>query len=120
MKPETKSWLKRAERDLKTAGNSFKSKDYYASSFWCQQSIEKGLKALLIEKTGNFPKIHDLLRLAQLNDSPQRIQELCALVNPAYTGSRYPDISKTYTQKESKQILSMCREVLQWIKKNLR
>jgi len=78
MKPETKTWLKRAERDLKTAGNSFKSKDYYASSFWCQQSIEKGLKALLIEKTGNFPKIHDILKLSQLNNSPHRIQELCA------------------------------------------
>jgi len=120
MKPETKNWLKRAERDVKTAGNSFKSKDYYAASFWCQQSIEKGLKALLIEKTGKFPKIHDILKLSQLNNPPQKIQEICALVNPAYIGSRYPDIPKTYTQKESKKIISLCKEVLRWIKKSLK
>jgi HEPN domain-containing protein len=92
MKEEVKRWLEQAKRDLITAENSFESKDYYASSFWCQQAAEKALKALLIKKTGEFPKIHDLTNLARLNMVPQRIVELCAKLNPAYTNSRYPGV----------------------------
>ena len=120
MKPETKRWLKQAEEERKTAVINFNAKKHFSAAFWCQQSIEKGLKALLIEKTGNFPKIHDLLRLAQLNNAPQNIQALSTLVNPAYTASRYPDTPKSYHQKECQELLNACKEVLQWTKKNLK
>src|SRR3989344_22290 len=120
MKPETRRWLAQSDEEFKTAVINFRVKKYFSAAFLCQQSVEKGLKAMLIEKTRDFPKIHDLLKLAQLNKSPDRIQELCTLLNPAYTASRYPDVPKKYTQEECHQLVNSCKEVLAWIKKNLR
>ena len=51
MREEIINWWKQAQRDLESAGNSLKSKDYYLTAFLCQQSVEKGLKALLMIKT---------------------------------------------------------------------
>jgi len=34
-------WLKQAECDLKSAKNSFNSKDYYVSALLSQQAVEK-------------------------------------------------------------------------------
>ena len=72
MKEETKDWLNQAERDLKTSQHALENKDYYASAFWCQQTLEKAFKALLIEKTSEFPKIHDLKKLAEMNNTQKR------------------------------------------------
>ncbi|MBI3035898.1 HEPN domain-containing protein [Candidatus Woesearchaeota archaeon] len=119
MKQEVKRWMKQANEELDTAKINFEAKKYFSAAFWCQQSVEKAFKALLIYKTNKFPKIHDLTKLAKLNEAPLNILELCAKINPAYTVSRYPDSPKKYTRKECKQIISYCQEVLKWIKKNL-
>ena len=119
MKEEAKKWMEKAKRDLKTAKNSLKSKDYYAASFWCQQSAEKALKALLINRAGEFPKIHDLTKLARLANAPDSIIEVCAKINPAYTASRYPDAANEYTKEEVKSAVNYSNGVLKWIKKNL-
>lgn len=119
MKEETKRWIDQAEEELDTAKINFENKKYFSAAFWCQQSLEKGFKAILIEKTNNFPKIHDLRELAKLNKAPLKIIELCTKINPAYIASRYPDISNKYTEKDTKEIIKNCDEVLTWIKKNL-
>ena len=120
MKEEVKKWMEQAKEDHDTAKFNFEGKKYKSAAFWCQQSIEKALKALLIKKTNSFPKIHDLTRLAKLNKAPITIIELCAKINPAYIASRYPDSPNKYTKVECKKIMSYSEEVLQWIKKNLR
>ncbi|HLC63072.1 MAG TPA: HEPN domain-containing protein [Candidatus Nanoarchaeia archaeon] len=117
---EIKRWLNQAERDLTTANNSFKSKDYYAAAYWAQQVAEKALKALLIKNTGQFPKIHELTRLAKLANAPSNIIDLCAKINPSYTDSRYPDSFKPYSKKESRETLEYTKEVLKWTKENLK
>ncbi|MBS3096716.1 HEPN domain-containing protein [Candidatus Woesearchaeota archaeon] len=119
MKEEVKRWMKQAQEDYETAKFNFDGKKYKSAAFWCQQSAEKAFKALLIKKTNKFPKIHDLTKLAKLNESPLRILELCAKINPAYTASRYPDSPKKYTKKECSQIIKYCEEVLKWVKKNI-
>lgn len=119
MKEETRKWLQQARRDLTTAKNSLKSKDYYAVAFWCQQSAEKAFKALLIEKTEKFPKIHDLSQLARLNATPNEILDLCAKLNPAYIVARYPDSPKKYTKQECEEVVNAANKVLLWIKKNI-
>jgi HEPN domain-containing protein len=55
MRKEVKEWWKQSKRDLITAENCKNSKDYYAGAFFCQQSVEKGLKALYIAKKRMFP-----------------------------------------------------------------
>ncbi|NMG83285.1 MAG: HEPN domain-containing protein [Methanosarcinales archaeon] len=55
MRKEVKEWWKQAKRDLITAENCKNSKDYYACAFFCQQSVEKGLKAMYIAKKRMSP-----------------------------------------------------------------
>ena len=119
MKEEVKRWWSKAKDDLEKAIILHKNRKYDGAVFFCQQSVEKGLKAVLIKKTGKFPKIHDLIRLARLTNSKVRILELCAMINPAYTTSRYPDSIKKYSKEECKKVIGYTREVLEWIKENL-
>src|SRR3989338_3747292 len=116
MKEEVKKWMDKSERDLTTAKNSLKSRDYYAASFWCQQSAEKAFKALLINRANEFPKIHDLTKLARLAIAPDSIIEVCAKINPAYTAFRYPDVAKEYTKEETKLAINYSNKVLRWVK----
>lgn len=124
MKEETKKWIKRAERDLRTAKNDIKSKDYYATSFWCQQAAEKALKAVILEKKGELIKIHDLVELAKKSDAPEYILQLCKDLTPVYTETRYPDWGdesefKKFNKKEAEEDIKITKRIIAWIKKNL-
>jgi HEPN domain-containing protein len=55
MRKEIENWWKQAKRDLITAEHCKDSGDYYACAFFCQQSIEKGLKALFLLKNKTNP-----------------------------------------------------------------
>ena len=74
---------------------------------------------LLIKKTGKFPKIHDLTKLARLVNAPLRIIENCSKINPAYINTRYPDLPQRFSKKECELIMEYYSEVLIWIKKDL-
>jgi len=59
-------WIERAEYDLETAKAMRQTGRYLYVGFMCQQTVEKALKAV-IAKQGVFPpKVHDLVRLAEL------------------------------------------------------
>ena len=60
MKEEVKRWLDKAKEDLEKAEVLLKSEHYDGAAFFSQQSAEKALKAIIIKRTNNFPKIHDL------------------------------------------------------------
>lgn len=66
MREEVSNWWKQAKRDFQTAKNCRNSGDYYASVFFCQQAIEKGLKSLYILRKGTSPgTTHSLIFLAK-------------------------------------------------------
>src|SRR5437899_12169248 len=78
MKPTTRDWVKKAENDFKVACQILRRrKDIVpdAASFFCQQSVEKYLKARLVEAGIPFPRTHDLLVLLNL----------CAQVEPRWS-----------------------------------
>ena len=116
MKEEINLWLKSAERDLQSAKKNFNIEEYHVSAFLAQQSAEKALKALHIKETGNFPKIHDLTRLARLIDAPEEIVKLCAEINPAYTATRYPDVEQEFDRKEVEDLIKKAEKVIEWVK----
>lgn len=120
MRQEAKNWWLQAKEDFDAAGYNFKGKKYYLAAFMSQQSVEKALKALLIQKTNDFPKIHDLTKLAKMVNATVETVELCAKINPAYIASRYPDVAKKYSKKECGKLLKYTTQVLEWIKKNLK
>ena len=122
MKDEYKMWLKQAKADLKTARNSLKSKDYYASAFWCQQSTEKCLKAVIIEKEGVLVKIHDLVILGRKASLTEELLLKCERLSKVYIESRYGMLdseipAKKFTMKNVSVFLKTSKEVLKWAKK---
>jgi HEPN domain-containing protein len=62
------AWAVRAEEDFALARSALRRKQPLASGacFHAQQCAEKYLKALLISKSADFPKTHDLLMLNHL------------------------------------------------------
>jgi len=119
MRKEIEIWLQQALDDFEGAEYNFDGKKFSIAAFLCQQAIEKALKALLIQRTKAFPKIHDLTHLARSLDAPEKIVTLCAQLNTAYVASRYPDTPKKFTSREVMVLLTACKEVLEWAKKNL-
>ncbi len=119
MRSETQNWWRHALADVEKAGVLYRSKHFDGAAFFCQQSVEKALKALLIETTAGFPRMHDLTKLARLTKAPMEIVSLCSKVSPAYTASRYPDSPIDYYQEDCEELLADCRVILKWIEEQL-
>lgn len=122
MKEESRSWLMQAEADFRTAENSLKSKDYYASVFWSQQSIEKCLKAVIINKKGELVKIHDLVILGRRIPLPSDLSNKIKSISGAYIETRYGIIgdeipAKKFKEEDALEFLKIAKEVLEWVKK---
>lgn len=127
MREEIRNWWEQARRDLKTAENSHKSGDYYASVFWSQQSLEKGIKAyiMLKQRTNTNLNIHSLIKLARMAKMPSKFYSFLRSISPEYYISRYPDASeetpyKLYTKEDSAEILKQSKEVVKWLNMKIR
>ena len=48
MRPEAQRWLEQSEEEFSTAKVCFSGKKWFAAASWCQQSVEKVLKAYYI------------------------------------------------------------------------
>jgi len=123
MKEET-NWLMQSKIDFNTAKNSFNSKDYYASAFWCQQSIEKAIKALLIKEKKKLIKIHDLVILSRMGNLPEELLKKVKLLSGIYTESRYGIIgndipANKFKEKDVLEFINITGEVLKWVEKKI-
>ncbi len=118
----TKSWLEKAQEDLKTARVLFENDRLEDCALYCQQSMEKSLKALYLKANGEIPKIHDVFALAKKLGLPKSLVGYCLKVTPVYFSSRYPDApsyGELYTKKDCEEFLSYTKEVLEWIEARL-
>jgi HEPN domain-containing protein len=124
MKPPTREWVSKAENDFKVATQILRRrKDVVpdAACFFCQQCVEKYLKARLVESGIAFPRTHDLLS----------ILNLCLQVEPLWSAYskvvdeladyavdfRYPGHSATLRQ--AKLALKHCRSLRAEIRRSL-
>lgn len=119
VKEEVKNWWKQAEEDLDTAKYNLDGNKLKAGAFYAQQAVEKALKSLILKEKKYLVKAHDLVQLARLVNAPGNILSLCAMINPAYTATRYPDVEGTFQKKEVEDILNASEEVLAWVKHKL-
>lgn len=110
-------WFERALRDIEIANHNFNGNFFEVAAFYSHQAVEKALKAIIISKGENFPKIHDLVNLAKQNNAPIEIIKLCAKINPAYITTRYPDVKQEYFKENVKNIVEASQEVIEWAKK---
>lgn len=122
MREEVKRWMSKAERDMDNAHFNLQWKKYEESCFFSQQTVEKSLKALDIEKSGSFVKSHDLVFLGKRVNVPNDILDKCRKIKPVYTESRYPDFleGSPYTKEKTETIVNDFEEVLGWVKQKLK
>ncbi len=94
MKDETKIWLCYAGENLESAKVLLQSKLYNPCLQNVQPSVEKALKAILIEKAIKFKKTHDILEIKYLlQDNSIEINitdDDCDFLNSIYLPSKYP------------------------------
>lgn len=120
MNKEEENWINRSKKDLKSAEDSFNSKNYEWSCFQAQQAVEKAFKALLIKRTGEFPKIHDLVRLGKDVEIPETFRDGIKELTLAYTYTRYPDVGDVSNlEQKAANFLRLSKEILKWVEKNL-
>lgn len=123
MIPEAQEWLAQAEYDFSAAEAMFKARRYIYSIFMGQLALEKALKALVVQKTGQTPpKTHKLVYLteiAQLALAEDHLKFL-GILDAIGPNARYPkDLQaalKAYSRKVAKDYLARTREVLECLK----
>jgi HEPN domain-containing protein len=91
-------WLRYAQNDLVVAKHCIEDlnpKQTEIASYHCQQCAEKALKAFLIYKNMEPPKIHDLKVLCKMcqdiDTAFAGIASQCAHLTPYGVTVRYPD-----------------------------
>ena len=124
MRPEVRDTLIQAEEDLDTARVLMEQKKYYASVFFSQQAAEKALKALYIHSKREYPRIHNMVELAEELNSPDNIMEAARELNPDYLTTRYVNAAngipaRMYTERSAKVHFEYAVEILQWTKQGL-
>lgn len=116
MKPATREWVRKAENDFTVAGQILqRRKDVVpdAACFFCQQCVEKFLKARLLEAGLAFPRTHDLLQLLNACLQVEPLWAAYAKVVDAMSDYavdfRYPGHSATL--REARTALKHCRSL---------
>lgn len=94
MKDETAIWLEYAEENFKSAKLLLEAGYFNTSLQNIQQSIEKYLKALIIENSGKLKKTHSIndlrLILNELNIEINLNDDEIELIDSIYMPSKYP------------------------------
>ena len=116
MKPTTREWVKKAENDFKVASLILRQRKEVvpdAACFFCQQCIEKYLKARLLEAGIVFPRTHDLLQLlnacVQLDPLWSAYAKVVDAMSDYAVDFRYPGHSATL--REAKVALKYCQSL---------
>jgi HEPN domain-containing protein len=123
VKPATSLWVIRAEGDLKVAELVLGIDLFEQCIFHCQQSLEKILKALWIERgdLGPPPKVHSLNQLAQglgLDLEPS-IREFLQRLTNQYIPTRYADYEVEFSREQTTPYLEQTLEVYTWLRTQL-
>jgi len=127
MTKESEEWFKQSDYDIKTAKAMFEARRYVYVVFMCHLSIEKALKGLYQKNLGTVPpKVHNLIFLIEAVGLiiPDALYEAVFSLNRASIPTRYPEdlkqMQKDYPRQKTEKLLAQSKEVLKWLKKELR
>lgn len=117
------NWMRQARKDYEAAEANLETGQYFVCVFLCQQCAEKALKAVVLKKTWELIKTHDLKFLAKKAGASTDMQMKTAYLSPYFVETRYPDYddeipAETYDEKEAKEALKLAKEILEWVEKN--
>ena len=119
------AWIRKAEHDLTTVDLIIPSEDppWDIVVFHAQQAAEKFLKAFLVARGQQPPKIHDLPRLLKLcvafaPDLASFVDE-CVFLSPLAVLSRYPGDEVESAREDAEKGVDIARRVREAILKHL-
>jgi HEPN domain-containing protein len=120
MAEEYEAWMEKSEEDLDAAKYLLEGKMLGHSAFFCQQTIEKALKALLIKEKEVLIKTYSVRKLSKLLDLPKDFQDSIVKLEDVERLARYPmtnqEIENKYNDESVEEFLKIAEEVLVWIK----
>jgi HEPN domain-containing protein len=126
-KEQITHWKELSDYDMVTAKHMFQTKRYPYCLYMCHLSIEKILKGLLMEHTGNHPPFsHNLVALAKgLEINFDEIQKtLLADLTEFNIEARYPEWKKEFykraTGKYTHNYFTQAQKLQKWLKKFLK
>ena len=119
-----KAWVLKAEHDLLNIENNLAARDvpWDTVGFHAQQCVEKYLKALLISRQVDPPKIHDLTELYALLPDGLLVDfnvRLLEELNPYSIEGRYPGVWEPVEQGEALRAVDAARTIRQAIRRIL-
>ena len=113
-------WLRRARSNLKIAQSATRLKGVLLEDlcFNTQQTAEKALKAICVQRGIDFPKTHSLVRLMDILEVnglalPDNIKEADYLSQYAVE-ARYPTWDESVTLEEYQEAVKLAARVLFW------
>lgn len=120
-----KEWFEIALVDLRTARHLFETmcpQPLEIVCYHCQQAVEKVLKAFLVDREIEPPRIHDLERLCLMcvehDQSFVPIQESCRELTAYAVSARYPshveieEQDAVFALKEAERIYTFCSDLI--------
>jgi HEPN domain-containing protein len=120
-------WFQQAQYDLRTAEAMFEAKKFIYVVFMCHLAIEKALKGLYLKRLNCMPpKVHNLLYLIEKVSLtlPEPLFGTVFDLNRASIPTRYPEdlqqMKKDLRKQKTEKLLFKSKEVLKWLKKELR
>jgi HEPN domain-containing protein len=117
---DPREWLRRAISNLARARADRPSPEvlYDDLCFDAQQAAEKAIKAVLVHRSIDFPKTHDLTRLLTLAAEggvpvDSELQAVAALT-PFAAAGRYPSSWGDVDEDEYRDALRLAERVVRW------
>ncbi len=126
MRPEAERWFLQAKEELEVAKVDFQAEKWFASAFWCQQSIEKSLKALfIVKKKESAGTTHSLTFLGRELEVPKEFNTFLKELNQEYYISRYPDATddipyKAYNSNQIEEYIEKSEKLILWVEQQLK
>ena len=129
MNERVTQWFKFTEEDLQSAKVLLRENIYNKVCFHSQQSVENGLKGLLVSYRRFPPKTHSLIELLRLilpiHPKLQEFEEACRHLDLFYLPTRYADAlvgtlpEGLPTEKHAIEALKSAESFLEEVKKLL-
>ena len=122
---ETEAWLASAESDASAARILLTNGFYSQAVFYTHLSVEKALKALVLERLDLVPPphTHNLVALLSLavDARPDWVHDFLATLSPESVQPRYamPPDDDVYTAEVASVLLDGAGEATQWLRQHL-
>jgi HEPN domain-containing protein len=122
---DTKTWLSRAEYDLKAAAFEMTASPPFLAdvAFHAQQAVEKSLKAFLTWRDEPFRKTHNLIELGEqcavLEPSLEPLMRKAAPLSAYAWKFRYPHGENEPSHDEAVAALALARDIFDFISRLL-